>query len=292
MFIETFPYLEQVSRESGVPPTNLIKVFELESCFHQEILLTADPELRKTQYQQLYAAIHPLIRPNEGRVASTATYGRLVKLFQRELTGKSVLDIGCGNGEFLLALEKTLPHTFLCGLDACEPRILNDSSSRIDFRVCDITSFSLPRKFDVVFSHQVLEHIAPADFDSHVDSISKALRSDGTFIALLPNKFWGPTDISAIIDNSCTGRIAAQGSHLGESSYCELVPCLENRGFRDVMTILPFALFVPLLGRVRVRPVFNQLLERHHTLRRLSYLAKFRGKPIFKNHVVLVCRKR
>jgi SAM-dependent methyltransferase len=286
-----FPYLERIARESGIPPVNLVRVFELEREFHDRILATPEREGRIVQYSELYNAIHPLLRGTcQSAAASSKFHRRLVMLFRRELAGKSVLDIGCGNGQFLREIDKQLPHMELCGLDTSAAELPFGSSSSVTFVQQDISSFRLNRSFDVVFSHQVLEHIAPADLPGHIDSIRNALNPDGVFIVLLPNKGWGPHDITMIVDASCRGRIAAMGSHLNESSYTDLIPVLESHGFREIRTILPLADKLPPFRRLRVRPRLNLFIERHGSFRRCVDAFRFRGKPIFKNHVILICR--
>jgi hypothetical protein len=93
------------------------------------------------------------------------------------------------------------------------------------------------------------------------------------------------------VDNSFSGRVAAQGSHLNESSYMELIPQLEMFGFTNIRTVLPFAMFIPGLRGVRVRPSINRLIERHSALRALINRIRLHGRPLFKNPIVLICQK-
>jgi hypothetical protein len=107
----------------------------------------------------------------------------------------------------------------------------------------------------------------------------------------LPNRYWGPQDITRIVDNTFRGLIPAQGSHLNESSYTEMLPLLEANGFRRVRTVIPFGAFIPPARGIRVRPWINQLLEKSQTLRSLSNLVARNGRPIFKNPIMLVCER-
>jgi hypothetical protein len=81
------------------------------------------------------------------------------------------------------------------------------------------------------------------------------------------------------------------GSHLNESSYTEIMPQLEAFGFRNIRTVLPLAAFIPPLRNFRVRPWFNQRLERYSQLRSLSNLVQVHGRPIFKNPIILICER-
>jgi SAM-dependent methyltransferase len=288
---ELYPYAEQVSGEyGGVPVANLVEIFELEKEFHRRILETESAEERKHQYHDLYERVHVLKQRDVAETIDTQGADRLVFAFRKELEGRSVLDVGCGNGLFLRRLAHLLRHGELCGLDTSS---IHTEEMERPFRFLqeDITSFTVPHLFETVFSHQVLEHIAPADTPSHLASIREALVKGGTFILCLPNKYWGPQDITRIVDDTFRGRVPAQGSHLNESSYTELVPFLEKSGFRNVKTLLPLGAFLPWLCGVRVRPRINQMLESHSALRALNNLIARHEKPVFKNPIMLVCER-
>jgi hypothetical protein len=55
----------------------------------------------------------------------------------------------------------------------------------------------------------------------------------------MPNRLFGPSDVTRIIDYSRTGKTRAQGTHLNESTYGDLIPILERNGFQNFRTILP-----------------------------------------------------
>jgi len=289
---DPYPCANQVVHEYGIAREQLITIFELEKRFHAEILATKDSAQRKRHYSALYNEVHRLKRL--GMIRETLTeatnQSRLVLMFRRELEGRSVLDVGCGTGLFLREVARQLHHGELCGLDTSATH-LPRTSNEIRFVESDIVRFRLDRQYQVIFSHQVLEHIAPADLPEHLNSIYSALSPGGTFIVCLPNRYWGPQDITRIVDNSFQGRTPAQGSHLNESSYCELVPYLSTFGFKQVRTLLPFGAFVPALRRWRVRPWLNQFVERHGGARSLLNLVRLHGKPIFKNPIILICDK-
>lgn len=290
---EEFPHLEWVAREYQIDAPYLVKIFELEREFHKRILALDDVQARKQEYSRLYNTVHQL--KQEGATTDVqaddrANFRRLVQTFRRELAGKSVLDVGCGDGSFLRVLSEMLPHAELCGLDTSAVHLPGEQTS-ISFLKRDIVQFDTAQKFDVVFSHQVLEHIAPLDVPSHLRSIHSALKPQGKFLLLQPNRFWGPQDITRIVDNTFTDRVPAQGSHLNESSYCDLVPQLLAHGFTNVRTTVPLGAFVPVVRGFRVRPRINQLLEKNKTLRTTSNLFRRHGRPVFKNPIILVCEK-
>lgn len=290
---QVFPHLDWLSREQGIAPETLVRVFLLEKEFHQKILATDSPDERGRQYHELYSEVHRLQLEGgqeDTREASPATYARLALTFRRELENRSVLEVGCGDGAFLDQVALLLPHGELWGLDTSDVALPRDHAV-IRFLRSDVISFRLGRRFDVVFSHQVLEHIAPADMRAHLLSIHAVLMPNGKFIVILPNRFWGPQDITRIVDNTYSGRVSAQGSHLNESSYSELMPQLKAAGFRNIRTILPFAHHFSVLRSVRVRPRLNLFIERHAIARRLANRIRSNGRPVFKNPVALIAEK-
>lgn len=286
---ESFPHLDWHARERGIAPNTLVSIFLLERDFHRRILATKSAEDRGRQYHELYREVHRLeLEGSAGEARSTPpNYVRLILTFRRELENRSILDIGCGDGIFLDQVARLLPHGDLWGIDTSDVRAPR-SDVGIRFVRSDIVSFRLARQFDVVFSHQVLEHIAPADLGDHLQSVRAALVKRGQFIVSLPNRYWGPQDITRIVDNTFTGRVPAQGSHLNESSYSELVPRLEAAGFRNIRTILPFAHHFAALRPFRVKPRLNCFIERRSAVRSLSNLVRSHGRPIFKNPVILI----
>ena len=288
---ERYPHADWVSREyGGIPAGILVEIFQLEKEFHRRVLETASAAERQRQYRELYERVHALKQRGTNQTADHTPVERLVLTFRRELENKSVLDVGCGNGLFLATLARLLPHGELWGLDTSSIHA-KDTEQPFRFLQEDITNFSVPRPFDVVFSHQVFEHIAPADIASHLRSLHSALTDDGTFILCLPNRYWGPQDITRILDNTFRGRVPAQGSHLNESSYREMVPLLEAQGFRKVRTVIPLGAFIPWARSIRVRPWINELLERSPFLRSLNNMVAAEGRPIFKNPIMLICKK-
>jgi SAM-dependent methyltransferase len=279
-----YPFLQQFSAEIGIPEENLVAAFEIESVFHRDILITSDAATRRKMYAEVYARVHPLLTSDKTSNHRN-TQRELVRVFRRELTGKSVLDVGCGTGDFLFAIRDLLRHRKLCGLDVSIAHLPTSDSVR--FVQTDVTEFQLDETFDVVFSSHVFEHIAPQDLSTHLESICRALRENGTLILCLPNRYWGPSDVTRILDNRRCGLTPAQGTHLNESSYSELIPLLKSKGFSRIRTVLPFAHRLPVNG-VRIPPVFNLCLEQYVPLRSLLNQVKRHGKPAFQNPIVLI----
>jgi len=77
-----------------------------------------------------------------------------------EASPRTVLDVGCGNGEFLLDVHRSMPQVKLAGADISSAVIEANraKTSNIDFVKIDLDSESLSQTFDTVVCMEVVEH--------------------------------------------------------------------------------------------------------------------------------------
>ena len=235
MSVGKYPDLERFAQSMKMPPENLVKAFEIEKEFHTKILAEPDRRKRRDMYQEVYNVVHPLYACYESPAPGNPKDYQ-IRQFRRELSGKSVLDLGCGNGNLLLSIANNLPHGRLLGIDASVPRLPKEQS-QVEFHLGDIVEFETDETFDVVFSDVVIEHIAPADLPIHLASVRKALRPGGKFIVVTCNRLFGPTDVTRIIDFHNVNRVPAMGTHLCEMSFTELQDLLKANGFGRFRTV-------------------------------------------------------
>ena len=288
-WLQTYPHLEWFSKEVGIPEANLVQGLEIEKEFHRKILTEADPSKRKRMCAQVYKAVHPLFRCGDPLDIPVEWKLPTVEMFCEELANRSVLDVGCGHGHFLRCIAKHLPHGRLLGIDAdIAPQLREEPD--IEFREADILSFAVDRPFDVVFSDNVMEHIPPQDVESHLDSVSRAVKPGGLFILIMPNELFGPNDVTRIIDNTYTNRVKALGTHLSESTYSAMVPRLLRHGFGNIRAVAPRQLRDRGLGRIS--PRWHQMVERNAAIRALLYKYRRNGQSAARLLVRLVARKR
>jgi methionine biosynthesis protein MetW len=79
----------------------------------------------------------------------------------------SVLDIGCGSGEFLRYLKESRPLCEVEGIDTSAEACRLTASRGIECSVHDIASCDLDRAFDYITCLEVIEHIPDAEAVLH-----------------------------------------------------------------------------------------------------------------------------
>jgi cyclopropane fatty-acyl-phospholipid synthase-like methyltransferase len=94
----------------------------------------------------------------------------------------SLLDIGCGSGA--LYQRMGLQELHYVGIDLSQAMIrkFKDDFPKADVRLCDIRDFTTEQKFDVIFSHGVLQNISPAEFAVMLEATTPLLTEGGCII--------------------------------------------------------------------------------------------------------------
>lgn len=121
-----------------------------------------------------------------------------------------IFEMGCGTGWLTNILNQFGPTT---GVDlspaAIETARAHYPTAR--FEVCDDIGTGLVGQYDVLVSHEVIEHLA--DQPAHVALMARLLRPGGTLILTTPNgaargKWWGYADEGGgqVIEHHLTAR--------------------------------------------------------------------------------------
>ena len=290
-----YPGARELARETGIAPERLIEAFEVEQEFHARVMAEADPDARRALYGEVYPKVHAIYGQRPADAEAPNPKDPFVRLFARELEGKSVLEVGCGAGAFLLSVARQIEHGELVGLDVSEASF--PSHPRVRFVTGDVIEFrpeQLGREgFDLVYSDNVLEHLAPQDRDAHFDSIERVLRPGGRLILLLPNRLFGPTDVTRVLDCSYSNRVPSQGTHLTESTYTELVPYLRRRGYTKLRTVLPVPGLKDRLPfrHLRFSPRWFQAIEQSPRALSLMHRVRWKGKCMARFGVTLLATR-
>lgn len=285
---DQYPFLKIFSRDIGIPEENLVSAFEVEREFHLRILSEKDWKVRKQLYSEVYNRVHRIYAKDKLDPFAKNPKDRIVRLFSKELAGKSILDIGCGNGHFLTSVDKQLPHKKLVGIDI-STAVLPQHEGTMRFITSDIIDFELNEQFEVAFSDNVIEHIAPSDLGTHLTSVRKALRPDGTLILIMPNRLFGPSDVTRIIDYTYSNKVQACGTHVNESTYTELIPLLTQFGFKKFRTVLPIPRLKFLAPWLRIHTDIILAIENSPLLLNNLYAIRYKSKCVIKLDIVLIC---
>ncbi|GAB3174247.1 class I SAM-dependent methyltransferase [Telluribacter humicola] len=288
----SYPYLDQFSKYIKIDKKNLVEAFEIEKKFNIDIQSETSFEKRKELYKLVYSNVHSLygkdrILDYKSRILEKK---KVSFLFKKEFKDKSILDVGCGDGALLYAIHNSYSHKLLMGIDI-STITPTDISDNIKFINEDIIKFDIKYKFDVVVLDNVYEHISKRDKDFLLDSISNAVKRNGKVIFLVPNKLFGPWDVTRICDFTYSGKTTPMGTHLNETTYSELINELSSRGFSNFSTPLPIRKIKFLLFFIRFPAKWMCYIENNRLLLSIVKKIKFMQKPIFRFETILIATK-
>lgn len=288
--------LLRFSKSIGISSESLVKAFEIETEFHRKIINEESRQERLRLYADVYTKVHSIYKDGALRTENKSgkpPKARKSRLFRQELANRSVLEIGCGQGAFLMALANLGIKRDLYGMDVTIPEdevAVNYPS--IKFIKADITKFKVGRKFDVIYSNHVFEHIASSDMGTHLSSIHAALDDNGILIINVPNRIFGPSDITRIVDFSYTNRIPALGTHLNEPTYTEIIETLKEYGFTNFRSTFPNVYLRHLIPDYRMGVSFMCWLESSPKIIALLHKLKYKGRCIASLEVTIICDKK
>ena len=100
---------------------------------------------------------------------------------KKNLSSPSILDVGCGNGDFLRYLRKNSKNIKLTGIDYKK----NSNQEDINFITGDIFDTKFKEQFDVVIALAVIEHIW--DVKAYVMRLRELCKKDGLILVMTPN---------------------------------------------------------------------------------------------------------
>jgi SAM-dependent methyltransferase len=293
--IQKFPDIEAYSQEIGLSPEILAEAFHLENRYHDLLIREKDAKKRERLYDEFYSNLLQFYgrtnQQDDSLEIKIAGKDPQVTLFEKELRGKSIIDFGCGEGHFLMNIQKKLPYKKLTGVDVFIPENLKKNPD-IHFISSGIIHYQTDEKFEVAFSDNVIEHLAPMDLADHLKSVYDSLVPGGKFILVMPNRLFGPMDITRILDNSSSGKVEAKGGHLNESTYHEMVDALSKVGFGNFQTVLPIPKYkYTLFKNNRIKPDGIIGIEKSKFLLNIFRGIKVKGRCPIRFTVTLICQK-
>lgn len=290
-----FPDIEAYSQEIGLTPKELKEAFYLENYYHKLLLNEENAAKREILYDEFYSNLLQFYgrtaEINHSLIEKIASKDPQVTLFERELRGKSIIDFGCGEGFFLMNILNKLPHKELRGVDVFIPDSLLNHP-HIEFKPAGVINYQTEEKFEVSFSDNVIEHLAPLDLKNHLKSVYDSLIPGGKFILVMPNRLFGPNDVTRILDNSSSGKTPAQGGHLNESTYTDMIDALTEVGFGNFETVLPIPkLKYSIFKNVRIGTSWITGIEKNPFWLAFFRSIKIKGRCPVRFTVTLICQK-
>lgn len=178
-------------------------------------------------------------------------FGEMEKALRADV--RSVLDVGCGRGDFLRFLRAKRPAVELMGIDLSEQR----TDSEYEFVRCDVEEFKTEKRFDAIVSLSVIEHVKdPRLFVSRlVDLLNPAgqlflltVRDDSILYDLA--RFFRSVGIPTAFDRLYSAH------HLNHFTARSLRTLLENNGLVIDRTVMHNS----LLRAVDI-PARNRILD-------------------------------
>ena len=187
------------------------------------------------------------------------------------LTAKRVLDVGCGLGMYTSAFRRHTPHVFGIEIEADRARDALPRAKGVVQAVGETLPFE-DAAFDVVFSHEVLEHVN--DDGVCAQEMVRVTRPGGRLVIFVPNRYYffethgiywqgkyyfGNKPLVNWLPNPLRKRLAPH------------VRAYTGKGLRQLFANLP----VRIITHTQIYPGYDNIVARQprlgHILRRFTY---------------------
>lgn len=119
---------------------------------------------------------------------SEICYNLIIDLITNEISRrgrKKILDIGCGDGSFIIRFKK---YCEVFGVDVSRRAIKIAKEAGIDAYTVDVSCEKLPFEdeyFDIVYMGDVIEHLVNPDFA--INEAARVIKSNGFLVLSTPN---------------------------------------------------------------------------------------------------------
>ena len=128
-------------------------------------------------------------------------------IIKKDITNVNVLDVGCGDASFLLALAHERKDSYFTGIDFSElciarglEKIKRNNIKNCSLIHCDVSELDTTNKYDFVILNDISEHLSDNELTSLLIKISKILSETGEILIHTPNglAFCNDTDSNFI----------------------------------------------------------------------------------------------
>jgi 2-polyprenyl-3-methyl-5-hydroxy-6-metoxy-1,4-benzoquinol methylase len=115
------------------------------------------------------------------RNANVRLFERIYMSISKDIEERSVIDVGCGKGDFLRYLRQRSETFILSGVDLTD----NPPDENIDFIQGDFLKMKFDKQYDVITSFAVIEHIV--DVQEFIGQLAKICKPGGIIIVMTLN---------------------------------------------------------------------------------------------------------
>ncbi|MBS1795770.1 MAG: class I SAM-dependent methyltransferase [Acidobacteria bacterium] len=247
-------------------PAEVREHYEIEKRI-AERLRNSTPDERKSLYTEAYDELfqkvphHPLIN-DYSPAAKRRQIAKEVSSLQ-PFVGAATVYLEIGPGDCALAFEIAKRVAKVYAIDVSNEITRNfEPPENFELILSDGSSVPLaPESVDVAFSNQLMEHLHPDDSLLQLRNVFRALKKNGVYFCITPNRLSGPHDISRNFDATATGL------HLKEYTVTELDAIFKKVGFSKTKVYLGvYGIFLPVFPF----KIAEKLLDRMpHSLRKL-----------------------
>lgn len=198
-------------------------------------LLAATREERRDLYTEVYDELfrrlphQPQLAQRGDRAAQAELVGLQAALLGGLLEGtRTFVEVGSGDCALALHLAARLERVVV--VEASREIVAGlELPPNFALSLARGASCGLPdASADLAFSCHFLEHLHPQDAVEHAAEMRRILRPGGRYVAVTPNRIYGPHDVSRYFADE------AQGLHLHEYTHGELARLLHRAGFVKV----------------------------------------------------------
>jgi len=125
----------------------------------------------------IYSKVEDLIGIMEARPKLYSYYEATLS----SLKFSSLLDVGCGDGDFLTQMASSFPYASFMGIDLSEDMISKALSKNLNAKVCDVAL--IEEHFDVVSAvFDMINYLSFKELATFMDSIERILNPKGYFL--------------------------------------------------------------------------------------------------------------
>ena len=185
-------------------------------------------QIMRDMYEELFAQVpdHPRLTSRKDSKYDQIAVARQIKLIERYIRlSHTLLEFGPGNCSLSLALCSRVAHVYAVDISK-QKNPFAQKPEHFNFIVYDGYNLDMPKNsIDVVYSHQVIEHLHPDDTPDHFRLVYQLLKPGGIYVICTCQKLYGPCDVSRYFSD------VPQGFHLKEWTFKELSELVMRLGF-------------------------------------------------------------